>query len=101
MLFSPLFTPVSPVYPESRRELRRESRSARLQTASPTRLASPCLLQPPVVRDWKLQNLMPVTHLDITLTNPLASVENKGLTENLNPLDATLTKNIGGRGCYG
>src|SRR5712664_4085090 len=55
MLFSPvfiatdprLFTPACPVYPESRRELRRESRSARLQTASTTRFASPCLLQPP------------------------------------------------------
>jgi hypothetical protein len=41
---------------------------------------------------------MPVTYLDSTLTSPLPSVENKGLTENLNPLDATLTKNIGGRG---
>src|SRR6266403_57129 len=53
---------------------------------------------PPAVRDWNLQNLMPVTYLDATLTSPLASVENKGLTENLKPLDATLTKNIGGRG---
>ena len=44
---------------------------------------------------------MPVTYLDATLTNPLASAENKGLTESLNPLDATLTKNIGERGCYG
>ena len=44
---------------------------------------------------------MSVTYLDATLTGPLASVENKGLTENLNPLDATLTKNIGGCGCYG
>src|SRR6266403_5034505 len=54
MLFSPVFiatdprpfTPACPVYPESRRELRRESRSVRLQTASPTRLAPPRLLQP-------------------------------------------------------
>jgi hypothetical protein len=38
---------------------------------------------------------MPVTYLDSTLTSPLPSVENKGLTENLNPLDATLTKNMG------
>src|SRR6267378_1270127 len=50
MLFSPvfiptdprLFTPACPVYPESRREPRR----TRLQTASPTRLAPPRLLQP-------------------------------------------------------
>ena len=56
---------------------------------------------PPAVRDCNLQNFMRVTYLDATLTNPLASAENKGLTENLNPLDATLTKNIGGRGCYG
>src|SRR6266404_6374442 len=34
--------------------------------------------------------------LESALVNPLASVENKGLTENLNPLDATLTKNTGG-----
>src|SRR6266850_6158726 len=54
MLFSPvfiptdprLFTPACPVYPESRRELRRESRSARFQTASPTRIESPRLLRP-------------------------------------------------------
>jgi hypothetical protein len=39
---------------------------------------------------------MPVITLDSTLTGPLATVENKGLTENLNPLDTTLTKNIGG-----
>src|SRR6266403_2375768 len=56
---------------------------------------------PPVVRDWNLQNSMPVTYLDSTLTRPLARAENKGLAENLNPLDATLTKNIGGCGCYG
>jgi len=56
---------------------------------------------PPVIRDWNLQNLLPVTYLDATLTNPLTSAENKGLTEDLNPLDATLTKNIGGGGCYG
>jgi hypothetical protein len=43
---------------------------------------------------------MPVTYFDSTLTSPLPSVENKGLTENLNPLDATLTKNMG-KGCYG
>src|SRR5882724_2926717 len=55
MLFSPVFiatdprpfTPACPVYPESRRELRRESRSARLQAASSTRFASPWLLLPP------------------------------------------------------
>src|SRR6266850_3165814 len=54
MLFSPvfistdprLFTPACPVYPESRTELRREPRRTRLQTASPTRLASPRLLRP-------------------------------------------------------
>src|SRR6266481_6149022 len=69
MLFSPVFiatdprpfTPACPVYPESRRELRREPRPPfflfagkvparpernRLQTASPTRFASPRLLQP-------------------------------------------------------
>jgi len=42
-----------------------------------------------------------LTLLESTLVDLLASVENKGLTENLNPLDATLTKNIGGRGGYG
>src|SRR6266403_4495015 len=69
MLFSPvfiatdpcLFTPACPVYPESRRELRREPRPpfflfagkvparperTRLQTGSPARFASPCLLPP-------------------------------------------------------
>ena len=39
--------------------------------------------------------------LESTLTGPLASVENKELTETLTPLDATLTKNIGGRPGYG
>jgi len=40
---------------------------------------------------------LPITLLESTLVDLLVSVENKGLTENLNPLDATLTKNIGGR----
>jgi hypothetical protein len=31
----------------------------------------------------------------------LVSVENKELTEKLSSLESTLTKNIGGRGCYG
>jgi hypothetical protein len=39
--------------------------------------------------------------LESTLTGPLASVENKELTETLTPLDATLMKNIGGRPGYG
>ena len=42
-----------------------------------------------------------VSSLFSTLTGPLASVENKELTETLTPLDATLTKNIGGRPGYG
>ena len=41
----------------------------------------------------RLQLLLESTH-----TGPLASVENKELTETLTPLDATLTKNIGGGG---
>jgi hypothetical protein len=39
-----------------------------------------------------------LTLLESILVDLLASVENKGLTEKLNPLHATLTKNIGGRG---
>jgi hypothetical protein len=39
--------------------------------------------------------------LESTLTGPLASVENKELTETITPLDATLTKNIGGWPGYG
>src|SRR5882672_10629291 len=37
----------------------------------------------------------PVTPLDSTLTEFSASVANKRLTESLNPLNATLTKNMG------
>jgi len=36
-----------------------------------------------------------VSPLGATLMNHLVSVDNKELTENLNPLDATLTKNWG------
>jgi hypothetical protein len=43
-----------------------------------------------------------VTPLNATLVDHLTSVANKRLTENLNPLDATLTKKQGGRvhGCW-
>ena len=41
-----------------------------------------------------------LTLLESTLVDLLVSVENKGLTDTLNPLDATLTKNIGGRSGY-
>src|SRR6266404_4769667 len=37
-----------------------------------------------------------VSLLKSTLANPLASVENKELTETLTPLESTLTKNTGG-----
>src|SRR6266852_6998872 len=40
----------------------------------------------------------PVTPLDSTLTDLSASVANKRLTESLNPLNATLTKNMAGGG---
>jgi hypothetical protein len=44
------------------------------------------------------QHRAPISPLPATLTNPPASVANKRLTENLTPLDATLTKNRG-EGC--
>jgi hypothetical protein len=37
-----------------------------------------------------------VSHLEATPTSTLVSVDSKRLTENLTPLDATLTKNRGG-----
>ena len=42
------------------------------------------------------QQPAPVTALNATLMHSLASVANKRLAPNLNPLDATLTKNRGG-----
>jgi hypothetical protein len=42
-----------------------------------------------------------LTHLNAILTNHLTSVDSKQLTALLNPPESTLTKNIGGRGCYG
>ena len=41
-----------------------------------------------------------VSPLDATLPNPLLCVANKELTQYLTPLDATLTKNIGGWGLF-
>jgi hypothetical protein len=38
-------------------------------------------------------NLTPV---DATLTTNLATIENKGLSQKLSPLNATLTKSAGG-----
>src|SRR6266481_6979362 len=46
------------------------------------------------------QHFVRVSPLAATLMNSLASVANKRLTADLSPLDATLTKNMGGRGCY-
>jgi len=37
-----------------------------------------------------------LTHLESTLIQMRASVDSKPLTETLSPLDATLTKNMGG-----
>jgi hypothetical protein len=39
----------------------------------------------------------PINHLEATLTNSAAKADSKPLTQNLNPLDATLTKIEGGR----
>jgi hypothetical protein len=39
-----------------------------------------------------------LTHLNATLTNHPTSVDSKPLTTNLNPLESTLTKNMGGGG---
>jgi len=41
-----------------------------------------------------------VTPLAATLMNRPASVDSKEFMQTLNPLDATLTKNTGGGGCY-
>src|SRR6266436_9668982 len=50
--------------------------------------------------NWLLSYTLstPVTPLDSTLTEFSVSVANKRLTESLNPLNATLTKNMGGGG---
>ena len=37
----------------------------------------------------------PINHLEATLTNSLAKADSKPLTQNLNPLNATLTKIVG------
>jgi len=95
MLFSPVFA-----CPELR-SVHTESRVPDSKPPPPPGSRPLAYSSPPVIRDWNLQNFMPVTYLDATLVGLLVSVENKGLTENLNPLDATLTKNIGGGGCYG
>src|SRR5712664_1859107 len=48
------------------------------------------------------QQIMPaLTHLDATLTSHPTSVDSKQLTASLNPPESPLTKNIGGRECYG
>jgi hypothetical protein len=45
------------------------------------------------------RQIMPApTHLNATLTSHSTSVDSKQLTTNLNPLESTLTKNVGGRG---
>ncbi len=54
-------------------------------------LRSSCLI-PLLSSSW----IASVSLSKSTLVGSLASVENKGLTESLNPLDATLTKNRGG-----
>ena len=41
---------------------------------------------------------LPISPLEATLTKPSASVHSKRLTEMLNPLECTLTKNLGGGG---
>jgi hypothetical protein len=41
-----------------------------------------------------------LSHLQSALIKMPASVDSKPLTLTLSPLDATLTKNIGGWGCY-
>src|SRR5713226_1109039 len=41
---------------------------------------------------------IPLTLLESTLVGVLVSVDSKGLTDMLTPLDATLTRNPGGRG---
>src|SRR5216684_4264980 len=41
-----------------------------------------------------------VSPLDATLMGPLYVLQNKELAQYLSPLDATLTKNIGGWGAY-
>src|SRR5213080_4287707 len=45
------------------------------------------------------QSLRNVSSLDATLLSRLLCVANKGLAQSLSPLNATLTKNIGGGGC--
>src|SRR6267143_2335094 len=64
--------------------------------------ASPPSPPPPPFRPQKwseiAQFLCNVSPLETTLMDLLASVANKRLTAWLNPLDATLTKNIGGEG---
>ena len=42
-----------------------------------------------------------LSHLESTLIGMSASVDSKPLTQTLSPLDATLTKNIGGWVRYG
>src|SRR6267143_4958391 len=63
--------------------------------------ASPPSPPPPSFRPQKwseiAQFLCSVSPLETTLMDLLASVANKRLTAWLNPLDATLTKNIGAR----
>jgi len=57
------------------------------------------MVQAKVIRTNTYRNALRIRlqlPLESTLTVPLASVENKELTEMLIPLDATLTKNIGG-----
>jgi hypothetical protein len=60
--------------------------------------AYPALQRPP----WRLfaspdeRFMAGLTHLESTLIEVRASVDSKALTGTLSPLDATLTKNIGG-----
>ena len=68
-----------------------------LLSPAPVAALSPFPQNSPVLHsNSELPPTPALTHLNATLTNDPISVASKGLTENLTPLEATLTKNTGG-----
>jgi hypothetical protein len=76
------FAHTKPHKPLSLRALLRDSLSAR----------GPAIYRDPAALPFRHT---PINHLEAALTNPPAKADSKPLTQNLNPLDATLTKIAG------
>jgi hypothetical protein len=107
MLSSPVYAKLHPRQPIPHARLSsisfRRSQRSNVQTFQPFNDPRPNAIQPPS-KDChpkplpSRQHLAPLSPLPATLMDHPASVANKRLTENLTPLDATLTKNRG-EGC--